>query len=201
MSDHIVDRVTYEDFLASDLAAHNENRWRAIYRVKKPALYFQRLLRRVEYLESVVKKQPWRRPELAYVRFRLLRVSVRTGLSVPAGVFGRGLSIAHYGSVVVNSKARVGSFCRIHSSTNIGADLKGVPVIGNNVYIGPGAVIYGAIKVGNNVAIGANAVVNRDVPDGVVVAGIPARIINEAGSASIMPTWYPSADRQISGRR
>jgi serine O-acetyltransferase len=52
-----------------------------------------------------------------------------------------------------------------------------VPVIGNNVYIGPGARIIGNIIVGDNVIIGANAVVVKDVSPYSVVAGVPAKII------------------------
>jgi serine O-acetyltransferase len=45
-----------------------------------------------------------------------------------------------------------------------------VPVIGDDVYIAPGACIFGAIRIGNNVRIGANAVVCKDIPDDAVVA-------------------------------
>ncbi|QCX34861.1 hypothetical protein FDN13_12080 [Caloramator sp. E03] len=51
------------------------------------------------------------------------------------------------------------------------------PIIGDNVFIGPGSRLLGGFKVGNNVIIGANAVVINDVPDNCVVAGIPAKVI------------------------
>ena len=60
---------------------------------------------------------------------------------------------------------------------NIGAYEGGAPVIGDNVYIGPGAKIFGDITIGNNVSIGANAVVNRSFPDNVIIAGVPAKVI------------------------
>lgn len=56
------------------------------------------------------------------------------------------------------------------------------PTIGNNCYIGPGAKIFGKIKIGDNVAIGANAVVNKDFPDGVTIAGVPAKIVSNKGT-------------------
>ncbi|MFC2064935.1 serine O-acetyltransferase [Chloroflexota bacterium] len=59
---------------------------------------------------------------------------------------------------------------------------EGYPVIGDNVYIGPGAKIIGKVHVGNNVAIGANCVVTKDVPDNAVVAGVPGRVISMKGS-------------------
>jgi len=55
---------------------------------------------------------------------------------------------------------------------------KGFPVIGNNVYIGPGAKIIGNVHIGNNVAIGANCVVTHDIPDNGVVVGIPGKVIS-----------------------
>lgn len=51
-----------------------------------------------------------------------------------------------------------------------------VPVVGNNVFIGTGAVVVGDIKIGNNVIIGANSVVTIDVPDNCYAIGIPANV-------------------------
>ena len=47
-------------------------------------------------------------------------------------------------------------------------------------------MIFGKVRIGNDVAIGANAVVSIDLPDGSVAAGVPARIINERGSADFI---------------
>ncbi|WP_202807026.1 serine O-acetyltransferase [Planktothrix agardhii] len=58
----------------------------------------------------------------------------------------------------------------------------GCPVIGDQVFIGPGAKIFGKIRIGNDVAIGANAVVTKDLPDNAVAMGIPAKIISYEGS-------------------
>lgn len=65
------------------------------------------------------------------------------------------------------------------ASYNRGGNPKypGVPVIGNNVRINKGAIVFGGITIGNNVEIGANAVVNKPVPDNAVVAGVPAKIL------------------------
>ncbi len=56
-------------------------------------------------------------------------------------------------------------------------DPKGVPSIGNNVYISAGSRILGGINIGSNVIIGANSVVINDVPDNCIVAGVPAKVI------------------------
>lgn len=64
-------------------------------------------------------------------------------------------------------------------------------MIGNGVYIGPGAKIFGPIEIANFVAIGANAVVNESVIESnVTVAGIPAKIISDKGSRRLI--YYPN---------
>ena len=50
--------------------------------------------------------------------------------------------------------------------------------VGNNVFIGINAIIMPGVTIGNNVLIAAGAIVTRDVPNDVVVAGIPARQMN-----------------------
>lgn len=52
-----------------------------------------------------------------------------------------------------------------------------MPVIGDNVTIGAGAIVLGGIKVGNNVNIGAGAIVLDDVPDNSTVVCQKARVI------------------------
>lgn len=84
----------------------------------------------------------------------------------------------HPGTVVINGKARIGCNARIHVCVNIGAEKNGAPVIGDNVYIGPGAKIYGNIEIGDNVKIGANSVVNKSFGNDVLLVGIPAAIKN-----------------------
>jgi serine O-acetyltransferase len=97
--------------------------------------------------------------------------------TIPKNVIGPGLFIVHYGTIIVNPKARIGAKCILHACVNIGEHKGGAPKIGNNCYIGPGAKIFGDIVIGDNVSIGANSVVNKSFPDNVVIAGVPAKII------------------------
>ena len=117
-----------------------------------------------------------------YYRRKLKKQSIKLGFSIPLNVFGPGLSIAHYGTIIVNGQARVGANCRLHGCVNIGASAgrKGAPQIGDNVYIGPGAILFGDIKIADNVTIAANATVNRSCEQNrVVLAGTPAKVVKE----------------------
>lgn len=108
---------------------------------------------------------------------RYTRVQLLTGVTIPLGVFDEGLTVYHTGSIVVNGKTRVGRNCCLMNNVNIGTNNGEVeaPKIGNNVYIGPGAVIFGNIYIADNCYIGANAVVNKSVYEkGSVLLGIPA---------------------------
>lgn len=114
-------------------------------------------------------------------------LSLITGYQIPFSVLiGDGLYIGHSGLLIINGNVRIGNNCNLSAGVVIGQGgrdaNKGSPIIGDNVYIAPGAKIFGHIRIGNNVAIGANAVVTRDVPDNAVVVGVPAKVINYNGS-------------------
>ena len=49
--------------------------------------------------------------------------------------------------------------------------------IGNNVFIGANTTLLYDVSIGNNVIIGAGSVVTKDIPDGVVAAGVPCKVI------------------------
>lgn len=183
-------RADYRAFLAADLQAHGVPRWHVYLRPQHPELHYQRLLRAVEFAQA--GSTPLARLRYVWLRVRLARLAVHTGISIPPGTTAAGLSVAHCGSIVVHDQARIGTFCRMHSGVNIGGYQGGVPTIGDRVYLAPGAVVYGAVTVGNGAVIGANAVVNSDVPPGVTVAGAPARLVARRGSETMMPPWFPS---------
>lgn len=99
---------------------------------------------------------------------------------------GKGIFIAHLGSIVISHHTRIGDYVSLHQGVTTGGAGRGEkfggPTIGNRVYIGAGAKIIGKVQVGSDVMIGCNAVVVKDVPDGATVGGIPAKIINQLGS-------------------
>ena len=97
-----------------------------------------------------------------------------------------GFHIGYFGGIVVNAESVIGKNCNISHGVTIGqgnrGKNKGCSILGNNIYIGPGAKIIGAVKIGNNVAIGVNCVVTKDIPDNSVVVGIPGKVISQNGS-------------------
>lgn len=149
---------------------------------------FQKLLRKTEYYKNC-KKGLLGRVHYFYLLFLFRKKSVKLGFSIPLNVFGEGLAIVHYGTIVVNENARVGKNCRIQACTNIGASggNSKAPQIGDNVYIGPGAKIYGDIKIGNNIAVGANSSVNKSFEkNNILIAGSPAKEIKEINIKQII---------------
>jgi len=99
---------------------------------------------------------------------------------------GEGFYIGHFGGIVVNPLVKIGKNCNISHEVTLGVgitgDNRGVPTIGDSVFMGPGAKIFGDIDIGNNVAIGANSIVTKSFGDNITIAGVPAKIVSDRGS-------------------
>jgi serine O-acetyltransferase len=110
------------------------------------------------------------------------------GIEIPrTAKVGPGLYIGHYGNITVSSVAVIGCDCNLSQGITIGVSgagkKRGAPIIGDNVYIAPGARLFGRITVGDNVKIGANAVIHRDLPDNAIAVLDPGfKIISYAGN-------------------
>lgn len=174
----ITSRKEYHLYVNADIAAHGLCEVSLYNWLRIDQLRFQLRLRKLEYLTNC---QHWRILSRALLEVLNHRLALQLGFTIPKNVFGPGLCLVHRGTVVVNPAAKVGANCRIHPSSSIG-DYNGVPTLGDNVYIGPGAKLYGPITIGDNVAIGANAVVNSSFPAHCTVGGIPARILSDNGA-------------------
>ena len=121
-----------------------------------------------------------------YYKLRMSRTGRKNGGFVfPVNKVGPGLSIAHYGSIVVNGGAKIGKNCRIHEGVTIGATNGSViaATIGDNCFIGTGAKIIGEVTIGDCATIGANAVVTKSFCEpNCVLVGVPAKKIKEDDS-------------------
>lgn len=116
-------------------------------------------------------------------------IEIICGISLPySASIGSGFYIGHFGNIIVNASAVIGDNCNIAQGVTIGVsgrgDKRGVPTIGNNVYMGCNATIAGNIQVGDNAVIGANSLVVSDVPPSTTVVGVPAKVVNSNDSTA-----------------
>ena len=101
--------------------------------------------------------------------------TICAGAIVCAGVrLGQGV-ILNTGSIV-DHHSMIGDFAHIAPGVRIGGEVW----IGERAFVGIGASILPRITIGAGAIVGAGAVVTRDVPPGVTVAGVPARILKPA---------------------
>lgn len=124
------------------------------------------------------------RKDLAY--FVQMRVSEMFGVDIhPAARIGKGIMIDHAHSIVIGETAVVGDNVSMLHSVTLGGTGKEEedrhPKIGDGVLIGAGAKVLGNIKVGCCSRIAAGSVVLQEVPPATTVAGVPAKIVGEAG--------------------
>jgi serine O-acetyltransferase len=171
-----LDRMDYYPFLSKGYILD--------YILKTEQYWLRKYVRTLRSEEYYTFYKPNRLLKYFYKR-RKNALGSRLGLFINAGCFGRGLKIYHYGSIIVNPKAKIGTNCTIHGNCCIGS--KGSfpdysPVIGNNVDIGQNAQILGGITIADGVKIGAGAVVTKSILEPTVtVVGIPAKILNIKG--------------------
>lgn len=124
------------------------------------------------------------RTDLSY--FVQMRVSEIFGVDIhPAARIGKGIMIDHAHSIVIGETAVVGDNVSMLHSVTLGGTGKQEeerhPKIGDGVLIGAGAKVLGNIKIGHCSRIAAGSVVLAEVPPCKTVAGVPAKIVGEAG--------------------
>lgn len=115
----------------------------------------------------------------------------------PGAKIGRNFFIDH-GFVVIGETAEIGDDVTIYQSVTLGGTSpdngvagKRHPTVQDGAIIGSGAQVLGPIIVGRRSRIGANAVVTKDVPEGAVMVGIPARPTIVEGGAAPKPAFLP----------
>jgi serine O-acetyltransferase len=126
-------------------------------------------------------------------------VEVATNIELPfTAEIGPGLELPHIGYVIVSSHAKIGANCTLTQGVTLGharggqQQKSGDPVLGDRVYVGPGAAVIGPVTVGDDALIGPGAVVTRSVPARAVVVGNPARILSYRGSFDLIA--YPGME-------
>lgn len=122
--------------------------------------------------------------KLLYLRWlcRYKKLSVKLGFSIGPDVFGYGLVIPHYGTIVVGGSNQIGNYAVLHTSTCI---VDKSSRIGDGLYLSTGAIISNFVELGENVTVGANCTVNKSLAQGnVLLVGSPAEVKKESDA------WY-----------
>lgn len=147
---------------------------------------FQIIYRKYEYYRNNLDKKYFY-PIAIFYKIRFKRISIKLGYSIPINTIGPGLSLAHYGTIVINGNSKIKNNCRIQENVTIGATngSEKAPRIGNNVFIGSGAKIIGDIDIADDICIGSGAVVvDSFMQSGITIAGVPAKKISDNNSHS-----------------
>lgn len=114
-------------------------------------------------------------------KFLIYRMSRKYGLEISCeSKIGPGLYLGHPYNITVAEGTVMGKNVNLHKGCTIGREnrgnRRGLPTIGDNVFVGINAVIVGSVHIGSDVVIAPNAFVNFDVPDHSVVIGNPGVI-------------------------
>ncbi|MBJ6373365.1 serine O-acetyltransferase [Sedimentitalea arenosa] len=170
------------DAARADLVAVYE-RDPACHRLLQPILYFKGYQAMQAYR---VGHWLWTNGQHDLAYFFQMRVSEIFGIDIhPAARIGRGIMIDHAHSIVIGETAVVGDNVSMLHSVTLGGTGKEEedrhPKIEDGVLIGAGAKVLGNIRIGHCSRIAAGSVVLSDVPPCKTVAGVPAKIVGEAG--------------------
>lgn len=99
------------------------------------------------------------------------------GLEIPYETrIGKGLYLGHVYNITINPGAIIGENCNIHKGVVIGSNTRGVPKIGDSVFVGINAAVIGDITIGDDVLIAPNSFVNINIPSHSIVFGNPCII-------------------------
>ena len=157
----------------------------ACHRYLQPLMYFKGYQAMQAYR---VGHWLWNRGRIDMASFVQMRISEMFGVDIhPAAKMGKGIMIDHAHSIVIGETAVVGDNVSMLHSVTLGGtgkeDGDRHPKIGHGVLIGAGAKVLGNITVGCCSRIAAGSVVLNEVPPSATVAGVPAKIVGEAGCA------------------
>lgn len=117
-------------------------------------------------------------------------VGLKVGIHLfPETQIGPGFYIGHYGGIWISPLATLGTNCNVGPGVVIGVAGKNrakAPVLGDRVWVGPGAIITGAVTVGSGAVIAANSLVTVNIPENAVAIGVPTKVISYTGSRNLI---------------
>lgn len=142
--------------------------------------YIWKYIKTMRYAEYYINKyHSYKTPMALYYLHKLRKYGRITGFQIHPGTVGKGLTIWHWGPIIIGGKSKLGENCVLRPPILLGHKTPDAPapVVGDDVEINSGVKLIGAISIGDDVIIGANAVVTHDIPSHSIVTGIPARVI------------------------
>lgn len=139
------------------------------------------------YIYKKIKWQPFRMGLLSITLLWQKVIEIVTGISIPASAkIGHSFYIGHFGGIIINADSIIGDNCNVSQGVTVGVSgqeaKKGIPILGNNVYLGANAVVAGKVIIGNNVLISACSLVIMNLNDNSVAMGVPAVVVSNKGS-------------------
>jgi serine O-acetyltransferase len=166
-------QLTLKQILALDSFRQFGSSKRRFFRLPLKFRYL-RVLRKAHFAKTSFSSLFW--------RILLHFLSAKTGNEVPSGTtIGYGFFLSHTDPVYINSKVVIGSNCQVCQGVTIGqvngGAKDGNPVIGDNCWLGPFAIVVGNVTIGDDVLIAGGAFVNFNVPSHSIVIGNPGKII------------------------
>lgn len=114
--------------------------------------------------------------KLSHISLFFLKTQQLLFFGVNRAQLGGGMFIQHGYCTAITAQS-IGENFWVCRGVSISYSKNGNPIIGNNVFIGTGAIVTGNIKIGDNVSIGAGTTVVRDVPDNTLVVSQKPRYI------------------------
>lgn len=179
----------WKEYIMSDLYRYeSKSNWQSFLKsyMINEGFRYSFWLRTNNYLGNI-KGRFFLQPIYLFSKVIQRRLKYKFGIQIHSyGKIDKGLYIIHYSGIFINGNVVIGKNFTISQGVSIGVTNRGLkkgnPIIGDNVYIGPGAIIIGNVTIGNDAAIGANAVVTKDLPPFAVAVGVPARVISYNGS-------------------
>ena len=175
-----------KEYLAADNAWYHPKswKWQVIDAYTKPPCYllkkYLKYLRLFEYHHNNSTGSRLHTGLGYYYERKKNQLGNRLGIEIGPNCFGKGLTIWHVGSIVVNPHVRAGENCVLRGANCIGNNgtVDKNPLLGDHVELGYGAVIIGDVTIASHTIIGANAEVNRSIEDeDNTYVGVPAKKI------------------------
>lgn len=194
--------IVYKDYKMEEIVFYDD-----VSNDLPDLLYDQfRILRSLDEVKAFYSSEPFKftigigDPKLRkmlYEKFKTIGGVFSSIISSTASIGSFGNTIGEGSNVMLNviltNDIKVGKGVIINQLTSIGHDviiedfveicpnvcISGNCFLGENTFIGTGAIVLPKVRVGKNVIVGAGAVVSKDLPDNCVAVGIPAKIIKK----------------------